>query len=137
MKPKIVHAYEETIAEINMTPFVDIVLVILVIFMVTATFVSQGKIPLNLPKASSQEMQKEQSKPIVITLNEQGDLYYNDSAIAFKDLDEKIASLPSLDTKIILRSDAKTPFEYVVNVIDTCKKHQISSFAIQTSKANP
>ena len=51
--------YESEIAEINMTPFVDIILVILVIFMVTATFVTQGKIPLNLPQATSSENRKE------------------------------------------------------------------------------
>jgi len=129
------HVYESEIAEINMTPFVDIVLVILVIFMVSATFVTQGKIPLNLPKSSSQENRKDDLKPIVLSLTESGELYYDDVAISMETLDEKIAQLGQPDPRIVIRSDAKTPFEYVVKVIDTCKKHHISSFAIQTAKA--
>ncbi|WP_263833604.1 ExbD/TolR family protein [Sulfurospirillum oryzae] len=129
--------YEGEIAEINMTPFVDIVLVILVIFMVTATFVTQGKIPLNLPQASSSENHKDDTKPITLSLSESGELYYDDAVISMETLDEKIAQINQNDPHIIIRSDAKTPFEYVVKVIDTCKKHHISTFAIQTARATP
>ena len=74
--------YESDIAEINMTPFVDIILVILVIFMVTATFVTQGKIPLNLPQATSSENHKDDIKPITLSLTESGELYYDDDIIS-------------------------------------------------------
>ncbi len=127
--------YESDIAEINMTPFVDIVLVILVIFMVTATFVTQGKIPLNLPQATNAENHKEDQKPITLSLSETGELYYDDVALSIDDLDTKMAQIGEKDPHIVLRSDAKTPFEYVVKVIDICKKHHISTFAIQTTKA--
>lgn len=125
--------YEGDIAEINMTPFVDIVLVILVIFMVTATFVTQGKIPLTLPQASNAENHKEEQKPVTISLNEHGELYYDDTALSLDELDTKIAQIKSKEPHILLRSDAKTPFEYVVKVIDMCKKYHISTFAIQTT----
>ena len=124
--------YENDIAEINMTPFVDIVLVILVIFMVTATFVTQGKIPLNLPQASQTQNMKEERKPITLTLNESGELYYDDVALSLDELDKKLAQIR--EPEIVLRSDAKTPFEYVVKVIDLCKKNGINAFAIQTTK---
>ena len=126
--------YEGDIAEINMTPFVDIVLVILVIFMVTATFVTQGKIPLNLPQATNSENHKEDQKPITLSLSETGELYYDDAALSIDDLDAKIAEVRESEPHILLRSDAKTPFEYVVKVIDICKKHRINTFAIQTTK---
>lgn len=126
--------YEGDIAEINMTPFVDIVLVILVIFMVTATFVTQGKIPLTLPQASSQENRKDDVKPITLSLTESGTLYYDDVALSIEELDVKMAQISGSEPHIILRSDAKTPFESVVKVIDICKKHRISAFAIQTTK---
>ncbi|QIR78378.1 biopolymer transporter ExbD [Sulfurospirillum diekertiae] len=126
--------YESDIAEINMTPFVDIVLVILVIFMVTATFVTQGKIPLNLPQATNAENHKDDQKPITLSLSETGELYYDDEALSLDDLDAKIAQVTGKEPHIVLRSDAKTPFEYVVKVIDICKKHRISTFAIQTTK---
>jgi biopolymer transport protein ExbD len=126
--------YESDIAEINMTPFVDIVLVILVIFMVTATFVTQGKIPLNLPQATNAENHKDDQKPITLSLSETGELYYDDVALSIDELDTKMAQIGEKDPHIVLRSDAKTPFEYVVKVIDICKKHRISTFAIQTTK---
>lgn len=128
--------YESDISEINMTPFVDIILVILVIFMVTATFVTQGKIPLTLPQASSQENHKEEIKPITLSLTEAGELYYDDVPLSMDELDAKIALISGSEPHIILRSDAKTPFEYVVKVIDICKKNHISTFAIQTTKGN-
>lgn len=127
--------YESDIAEINMTPFVDIVLVILVIFMVTATFVTQGKIPLNLPQATNAENHKDEKKPITLSLNVSGELYFDDVAVSIEDLEVKIAQVSASEPHIVLRSDAKTPFEYVVKVIDICKKHRISTFAIQTTKA--
>ena len=129
--------YEGEIAEINMTPFVDIVLVILVIFMVTATFVTQGKIPLNLPQASNQENSKDNLKPITISLTQEGELYYDAVALPLESLDEKLAQSTQSELNIVIRSDAKTPFEYVVKVIDVCKKHHISTFAIQTTRATP
>lgn len=125
-------SYESDIAEINMTPFVDIVLVILVIFMVTATFVTQGKIPLNLPEASQSQSLKEEQKPVTLTLTQTGELYYDDVALPIEELDQKIAQVR--EPQIVLRSDAKTPFEYVVKVIDICKKNRISAFSIQTTK---
>lgn len=124
--------YESDIAEINMTPFVDIVLVILVIFMVTATFVTQGKIPLNLPQASHADHSNTEQKPIIVTLSAAGELYYDDVALSLNELDKKIAE--AHEPHIVLRSDAKTPFEYVVKVIDICKKNRINAFAIQTTK---
>ena len=130
-------AYEAEIAEINMTPLVDIVLVILVIFMVTATFVTQGKIPLTLPQATTQENHKDDVKPITLSLTEAGELYYDDVAMPMDALDAKISQIKLSDPHIVIRSDAKTPFEYVVKVIDTCKKNNISTFAIQTTKVNP
>jgi len=127
-------SYESDIAEINMTPFVDIVLVILVIFMVTATFVTQGKIPLTLPHASNAQDQKDEKKPMVLSLTEVGELYCDDVALSIEALDTKIACMNTQDPHIVLRSDAKTPFEHVVKVIDICKKHRISTFVIQTTK---
>jgi len=126
--------YESDIAEINMTPFVDIVLVILVIFMVTATFVTQGKIPLNLPQASSAQNHKDEQKPLVVSLKETGELYCDDVALSIEALDAKIAQIRSKEPYVLLRSDAKTPFEHVVKVIDICKKNHINTFAIQTTK---
>lgn len=128
------NAYEDNeISEINMTPFVDIVLVILVIFMATATFVAQGKIAISLPKASASADAKEPLKLLVISIDKEGLLYVDDKLIDRQTLSEELLKKSDAPTKgVILRSDAKTSFEYVVNVIDICKQNNISKFSIQT-----
>lgn len=128
------NAYEDNeISEINMTPFVDIVLVILVIFMATATFVTQGKIAISLPKASASADAKEPLKLLVISIDKEGLLYVDDKLIDRQTLSEELLKKSDTATKgVILRSDAKTSFEYVVNVIDICKQNNISKFSIQT-----
>lgn len=125
------------ISEINMTPFVDIVLVILVIFMATATFVSQGRIPLSLPKASSSISSQDSHKPIIISLNANGDLFVDDVLMATEAFEKKLTDIQASKSKVILRSDAKTPFEKVVTVLDRCHANNIHEFAIQTIKVMP
>lgn len=128
------NAYEEgEISEINMTPFVDIVLVILVIFMATATFVAQGKIAISLPKSSVSADTKEPLKPLVISIDKEGLLYLDDKLIDREALESQLLKNSDAQTKgVILRSDAKTEFERVVTVIDICKQNSISKFSIQT-----
>lgn len=65
---KITDENDREISEINMIPLVDIVLVILIIFMATATFMVEGKIPLDLPKAKTGEPSKQLQKRIEITI---------------------------------------------------------------------
>jgi len=122
------------ISEINMTPFVDIVLVILVIFMATATFVAQGKIPVTLPKSSTQSENDSRKKPSVITIEENGHYHFNDVEVSEALLQERLNELnvTARELGVIVRSDAKTPFEYVVKAIDLCKRADVSKFAIQT-----
>ncbi|MDD3476753.1 MAG: biopolymer transporter ExbD [Sulfurimonas sp.] len=128
------NSYDE-ISEINMTPFVDIVLVILVIFMATATFVAQQKIAISLPNASKQQSQKD-AKPLVLTIDKDGVIFLNDNRV--ENLNDELAKNSTLIAKdgVILRSDAKTSFEHVVKVIDICKQNSISKFSIQTQEAS-
>lgn len=122
------------ISEINMTPFVDIVLVILVIFMATVTFIVQGKITLSLPKASLQEEHLKQEKPLVIMIDKEGVFYVNDAPITLHQLNEKLFNQSQIlnEQGVMIRSDAKTAFEHVVQIIDICKQNTISKFSIQT-----
>lgn len=124
-------AYDE-ISEINMTPFVDIVLVILVIFMATATFVAQGKISINLPSSSAKASQEK--KPIIITIDKDAKVYLNDILTTKETLGDALlkSDLDATKNGVVLRSDAKVSFEHVVDVIDICKQNDINKFSIQT-----
>lgn len=128
------NSYDE-ISEINMTPFVDIVLVILVIFMATATFVAQGKIAISLPKVSSYSDNSTIQNPTIITIDKNGNIYLNDKESQPQKIDEYFTNNKEASKEsVILRSDAQTAFEHIVKVVDICKKNNISKFAIQTQE---
>ncbi|MBN2895505.1 MAG: biopolymer transporter ExbD [Campylobacterales bacterium] len=133
------HEAHQEISEINMTPFVDIVLVILVIFMATATFVAQGKIPISLPKSSAHHPSNDIQKPTVITIEQNGRYHLGDLEVDEAALQERLSELNASVRAlgVILRSDAKTPFEHVVKAIDRCKGADIGKFAIQTQQEEP
>lgn len=119
------------ISDINMTPFVDIVLVLLIIFMSVATFIVEGKIPVNLPKAkTSQSSSKDNS--ITITIKKDGELYINDQKISQEDLIKALSKYK--DKTVVLRASKETPFQYVVNVIDACRQNSITHYLIETKK---
>lgn len=127
-------SYDE-ISEINMTPFVDIVLVILVIFMATATFVAQQKIAISLPSSSKQQS-KQDTKHLMLTIDKDGLIFIDDKRV--ENLNDELAKNSTLIAKdgVVLRSDAKTSFEHVVKAIDICKQNNISKFSIQTQESN-
>lgn len=124
---------DKEISEINMTPFVDIILVVLIIFLATATFIVEGKIPLNLPKAETSQSKQIKQKKMVITIKKDGSIYINDQKGSINILKEKIKNL-SKNTVVVLRADRDVPFQKVVSVIDTCRSQGIERYSIETSK---
>jgi biopolymer transport protein ExbD len=132
-KINLIDENEKEIAEINMTPFVDIVLVILIIFMATATFIVEGKIPLNLPSAETGEVSNKKEKEIVISINEKG-VYLDNKLVSDKQLEEFLKNLENKNSLVVLRVDKNIPFEKVVKVIDICRKYNLERYGIETVK---
>ncbi len=131
---KLIDDNEKEISEINMTPFVDIVLVILIIFMATATFIVEGKIPLNLPKAETSEAKEIKESKIEISIKKDGTIYINGNKILKNQIEKQLEELKKKDTVIILRADKDTPFENIVFVVDKCRKLGIEKYLIETDK---
>ena len=131
---KLIDDNEKEIAEINMTPFVDIVLVILIIFMATATFIVEGKIPLNLPKAETSEAKEIKESKIEISIKKDGSIYINGNKILKNQIERQLEELKKKDTVVILRADKDTPFENIVFVVDKCRKLGIEKYLIETDK---
>jgi len=90
--------------EINVVPYIDVMLVLLVIFMVTAPLLSQG-VKVDLPKASAEPMKSEDEEPFVVTVDADGKYYLNDE-------EEEIASAREIELKAraVLRRNPKLPF---------------------------
>ena len=130
---KLIDDDDKEISEINMTPFVDIILVVLIIFLATATFIVEGKIPLNLPKAETSQSKEIKQKKVVVTIKKDGSIYIDDQKGSIDLLKKKIKKLPK-EAVVILRADKDVPFQKVITVIDTCRSEGLERYSIETSK---
>ena len=106
---------ERDIDQINVIPLVDVMLVLLVIVLTTATFISTGQIPVNLAKAKAVGDRKD--VPIIITLTAEGSLFVNDHPIPEGGL--PLALQPHAhDSAVVVRADKVTLLEKFVAVVD-------------------
>lgn len=101
---------------INIVPFIDIMLVLLVIVLTSATFIAQGKIPINLPSANAQSTQQRELKEIEIAISENGEYFYDGEKINLEELNARVSELPK-DTPILLRGDKKSAFAQFVALV--------------------
>jgi biopolymer transport protein TolR len=104
-------------ADINMTPFIDVMLVLLIIFMVAAPLLTTG-VTVDLPRASATALNVDR-KPIAVSLNEQGQLYVMDEPTADADLVAKLqaASQSDVDQRIYLRASKAVPYGRVAEIM--------------------
>ncbi len=106
---------ERDIDQINVIPLVDVMLVLLVIVLTTATFISTGQIPVSLAKAKTVSDRKD--VPIVITLTSSGDLFLNDEPISDGGLPSALTPQPR-ESAVVVRADKATMLEKFVTVVD-------------------
>ena len=127
---KLIDDDEKEISEINMTPFVDIVLVILIIFMATATFIVEQKIPLNLPKSKTGETETKEERQIIISISKSG-IFLNNQPVNLKTLKTSLKKLYKNNT-VVLRADRNIKFQKVIDVIDVCRELGIEKYIVET-----
>lgn len=101
---------------INIVPFIDIMLVLLVIVLTSATFIAQGKIPIAIPKAQGSETIKEELKSVEITINAQGEYFLDKNQASLEVIKEALLKMPK-DTPILLRGDQKSYFEKFIALV--------------------
>ena len=126
------------LSEINVTPFVDVMLVLLVIFMVTAPILYQG-VEVNLPKVESKPMPAaEREKKVVVTLNKNGEIYIEKKKYSLRELKLELRSLIRNKGKdireedIFLRADSDVPYGTVMKVMAEIKKAGINKLGLVT-----
>jgi len=122
------------ISEINVTPFVDVVLVLLVIFMVTAPMLVREQMSVNLPKAQSGE--KSASQAISIVIDKLGEIRVMDKVVPVADLVGEIKKLllSNPNAQAVISADQETKHGDVVQVMDLIKSAGLSRFAIQIER---
>src|SRR5512139_1864189 len=101
------------IAEINITPFTDVVLVLLIIFMIATPFIYQSSMKVQLPKGSKSE---ENPKDIIITINSRGDVYLDDARLDLTTLKYKLTTMVKgkPDTSVIINGDKEVKYNSVM-----------------------
>lgn len=121
--------------QINMIPFIDIMLVLLAIVLTTASFVSQGLIEVNLPSAQQVSEAPTDQEPLEIAINAQNELFFAGEKLSHEDLAERLTSV-STDTFMVLRIDKAAVFEPFVKLIDLLKQRQFKNLSIQAQQAS-
>ncbi|QOF67931.1 TonB system transport protein ExbD [Actinobacillus sp. GY-402] len=119
--------------EINIIPFIDIMLVLLAIVLITASFISQGKIQVNVPKASQTVAFKSDDLAKLLTVNAEGKIFFNDKPIEQAELEKEIAGWDK-DQKVTLKVDAESSFQNFVSITDLMAKNNIKNVSIVTVK---
>ena len=117
---------------INVIPFIDVLLVLLAIVLLTSTFITKGIIPVALPNSNSADNLK-QDKEIILVIQENGDLFIEDRHETLENI-EQIILKSSKETPIHINTDKNSKFESFVQVLDMLKKHSYSNVSIVTKK---
>ncbi len=129
--PQIAKPTESSLAEINIVPLVDVVLVLLIIFMITAPILQSG-IQVDLPK--TQTVKEIQGGRVVVTIDRAQLIYIGDNAVNIHDLGAKARSQmkdPSREP-VFLRADETVPFGIVASVLDTLQQAGIQNVSVVT-----
>jgi biopolymer transport protein ExbD len=120
-------------SEINITPLTDVFLVLLIIFMVTSTVITQSGVKVNLPKAGAASTAK-QSKGVTVSIDATGKLFINEQPVSYEALENAIRTQlsNSTDMSVILAGDKAVPLGDAMKVMDIAKKAGATHFAIAT-----
>ena len=121
---------DEVMAAINVTPLVDIMLVLLIVFMVTANFLRDPVVPIELPRAST--AQEAQIKNFALVLDAKGKLYVNGQPTTRQQAEKKLraAHEANPDVQAVIAADGEVKHKQVVRIINLVRKCGIVKFAV-------
>ncbi len=122
----------KSISEINVTPFVDVMLVLLIIFMVTAPLLTAG-IKINLPESAS-VLKNEKNDPVTVSMNSKGEIYIQKKKISSNELIKKLIALKgqNKDLKIYIKGDKNLNYGKIMDLMSFINKSGFKKVALVT-----
>ena len=126
------------VAEINITPFVDVMLVLLIIFMVAAPLMTVG-VPVELPKTAASALPAVEEEPLTVSITEDGQVSLMKTEIAMDDLIPKLTAIAAerSDNKVFLRADGRVPYEVVAQVMGALNAGGFNEIGLVTDTGGP
>ncbi len=123
----------EAYSDINVTPLVDVMLVLLIIFMVTAPMLHQG-IEVNLPKSVAQNLPKTPEDPLILSITKNSTFYLNDEPVTKAELKDRLSRVMKSrrDKAVYLKADRNLPYGVVVETMDTLNRLGVESLGMVT-----
>ena len=128
----------QPIAEINVTPFVDVMLVLLIIFMVAAPMLTVG-VPVQLPKTAANALASEQEEPLTISMTADGGIAIQNTLVAREELIGKLRAIAAerSSDKVFLRADGAIRYEDVVQIMGALNAGGFSNIGLVTDVGGP
>ena len=120
-------------SEINVTPFVDVMLVLLIIFMVAAPLLTVG-VEIELPKTSAKALPTEKEDPLTLSLTKDKELYLQDTKIEFSELIPKLKQIAEQrnDNRIFIRADGANNYSTVMEIMGALNSSNFSNISLVT-----
>lgn len=119
------------LSEINLTPLMDLTFILLITFIITFPLIEQG-VPVNLPQGQANPLQPDESR--AITVDKEGKLFFDDRAISYEELLERLKKLALTDPNvtILVRADESIAYGEVVKVLQALHGAKLSKMALVT-----
>ncbi|HYE33978.1 biopolymer transporter ExbD [Methylocaldum sp.] len=126
---------DRDIDQINVIPLVDVMLVLLVIILTTATFIVTGQVPVDLAEAKQAE-EPNHDDPVLMTLKADGSLFLGETPIPVESLGDALSTYPK-ERLIVLRADRAIVLEKFVQVVDGIKSNGFPHVSLEVERAEP
>ncbi len=128
----------QPMAEINITPFVDVMLVLLIIFMVAAPLLTVG-VPVELPKTAAQALPAEQEEPLTVTITAEGTVQIMTTETAREELVSKLRAVAAEreGDRVFLRADGSVPYSAVMEIMGALNAGGFSNIGLVTDIGGP
>ena len=125
-------------SDINVTPFVDVMLVLLIIFMVAAPLLTVG-VPVQLPKTAAEALPTEQEEPLVVSLTAEGEITIMTTPVPESELITRLRGIATerADDKVFLRADGAISYERVMQVMGALNAGGFSNIGLVTDTGGP